>query len=151
MAVNSKRERILTLVKEQIDTLASIKFVQRKRPTLEDLRNVASTQLPFVAITASLPKPDPHLSKQVAGDRRDKFVSELEVEVICYALDNETPDTTISTLADDLWVIAHANQLWNGLAIGTEVKPDAVAGVFHPYLAFKMKLNITYIHGLGGI
>lgn len=151
MAAGSRREQILARIASTLEAMDSIAFVQRKRPSLEDLKNIASTQFPFVAITAGLPKPDPHTSPRYKGAKNDKFISGLEVEVICYALDNTSPDTTVSSLADDLWATVYSNQLWNGLAIGTEVMPDTVSGVFHPYIAFKMKVLVHYIHGLGGI
>jgi hypothetical protein len=65
--------------------------------------------------------------------------------------DDDLYDAKISSTADDLWVTLNSDQSWGGLAAGTEVAPDADVAVYDPYLAFRMKLTITYIHGIGGI
>lgn len=153
MAANSKRERLLLAVVAALETVAGIKSVVRRRPTLEQLEGIAQTELPKIAVTAGLPVPNPHLSELQKTRLRDKFLSDLSVDVVLYDLlyDDAQYDTKVSFLVDDLWVALNADQGWNKLAVSTVVAPDMDVAIWSPYLAFKMKLTIQYIHGIGGI
>jgi hypothetical protein len=153
VAANSQREQIILAVVAALGTLEDVKSVVRRRPTLEQLQSIAQTELPKVAVTAGLPVPDPHLNERQRTRLRDKFLSNLEVEVVLYDFlyDDDAYDSRVSSLADDLWVLLNANQGWNGLARSTVVQPEADVVVWDPYLAFKVTLTIQYIHGIGGI
>lgn len=153
MANNSKRERLLLAVVAALEGMANIKSVVRRRPTLEQLEGTAQTELPKIAVTAGLPVPNPHWNERQKTRLRDQFLSDLVVEVVLYDLlyDDDQYDTRISSLADDLWSTLNSDQGWGKLAVSTAVAPDADVGVWDPYLAFKMKLTIQYIHGIGGI
>ena len=153
MALNSKREQIMLAVVAKLNTLTGILKVSRRRPTLEQLTSIANTELPQIAVTAGLPVPNPHFDEQGRLKRRDLFISELGVEVVFYDMlyDDDSYDATISSFADDLWVALNSDQTWGGLAVETEIEPDSDITVYDPYLAFRMKLTIKYIHGIGGI
>lgn len=153
MAANSKRERLILAVVAALEGMAGIKGVVRRRPTLEQLAGIAQTELPKIAVTAGLPVPNPHWNERQRTRMRDQFLSDLNVEVVLYDLlyDDDQYDARVSSLVDDLWVILNADQGWNKLAVSTVVAPDMDVAVWDPYLAFKMKLTIQYIHGIGGI
>jgi hypothetical protein len=161
MGTNSKRESIILAVVSAVSSLERIVTVQRRRPTLESLQGVSSTQVPIAAITAGLPVPNRHVSTSggtskpgVRSHRRaDVFISTLSIELVVYDLlyDDDQYDTRLSDLADDLWSILHADQSWGGLAIGTDIEPEANVAIYDPYLAFKMICRITYKHLTGGI
>lgn len=150
MAENSIREQLLEAVKDQLETLTAIKTIKRIQPTFNDLSAMAGPQLPLIAIVGQMPVPVQKISRRVSGGV-DRFRSKLAVDIFCYALDNDTPDTLISDLADDIWAVLYADQTWSGLAIGTEVIPETQIGRWDPYIAFKMLCEIEYIHGIGGI
>lgn len=155
MAANSKREQIISQVVTTLESVESIVTVDRKPlEGISALSQYASTQLPLAVVLGKLPEPE---SKKSGRDRTtDVFTSNLGVDVIVYAMDNVTPDVTISTLADDVWA-----SLWNQVLPGSilgfpwvidfEIKPDAASAVWDPYLAFRMFLNIKYLHNTGGI
>lgn len=153
MADNSKRERIILAVVADLGTLSGVKTVSRRRPTLEQLQGTAQTELPKIAVTAGLPVPDPHMKELQKTRLRDKFVSNIELEIVYYDLlyNDDEYDSRISSIADDLWTLLHANQSWGGLATATDVRPDSDVAIWDPYLAFKITLTIQYIHGIGGI
>lgn len=153
MAANSKRERIVLAVVAALETMAGLTTVVRQRPTLEQLEGTAPTELPKAAVTAGLPVPDPHMSERQNTRLRDKFVSNMEVDVVVYDLlyADTAYDTRVSSLVDDLWAKLQSDQGWGGLAVSTAIKPDANVGIWDPYLAVKMTLTIQYIHGTGGI
>lgn len=161
MGTNSKRESIILAVVSAVDALERIVTVQRRRPTLENLQGVSSTQVPIAAITAGLPVPSRHFNESggtgkpgVKPHRRaDVFISTLSIELVIYDLlyDNDQYDTRLSDLADDLWTALYADQSWGGLAIGTDIEPEANVAIYDPYLAFKMTCRVTYKHSTGGI
>ena len=150
MALNSKREQILEAIKGKLTELSSITTVERVRPSFDDLDSIANTQLPLIAIVGKLPKPVQKLSSRVQG-QPDKFVSALGVEVICYAMDNVTPDSTVSNLADDIGAKLFEDPTYNKLLQKIEVDPEVQIGIWDPYVVFKMVCSATYIHGTGGI
>ena len=151
MAVNSKRERVLNTVKDNLDQLPSISTVQRVRPQFADLEGIAATQLPMIAVVGKLPKPVEKRSARVQGDV-DKFVSELGVELYCYLLANVEPDSAISDIADDIW-----KKLWESPTLGFKwvlelsVTPEVQVGMWDPYAVFKIDCQYKYVHDTGGI
>jgi len=151
VASNSKREQILTTVRTKVLALGSILQVERKPlQGLADLEAYAQTQLPLAIILGGMPVPTEKFSDRTR--KLDKVISELPVTVLVYALDNVTPDSTISTIADDIWVTLY-NDITLGYrwVMGLDIKPDANVAVWDPYVAFRMLVNVTYLHDKGGI
>lgn len=150
MAANSKREQIIEAVKAELETIGSISTVVRKLPTYKDLENFALTQLPVIALVGGLPVPVPHsVGRRVAG--RDVFVSNLSIELFCYFQDNTSPDTTLSSILDDVWAKLYSDPTKGGLAIETTLTPDAYQDFWDPFYAFKLNATIQYSHLKGGI
>jgi hypothetical protein len=151
MAVNSRREQLLVKVVAELNALASIGTVERIQPTgPSELENYAAPQLPLAVVLGALPTPNIKFSQRERNV--DIVVSDLGVDIFAYALDNVTPDTTISTLADDIWAALLAD-ITHGFkwVISTKVLPEPGAGIWHPYCGFNMRAIITYKHGKGGI
>ena len=153
MADTSIREWLILSVVDKLKDVANIKEVSRRRPTLEQLQSMAQTQLPLIAVTAGLPVPNPHWNERNPTRKTDKFKSDLVVDAVLYDMlyEDDQYDSRISELANDLWIALHSDQTWGGYAAQTTVAPDADVAVWDPYLAFRMRLTITYIHGIGGI
>jgi hypothetical protein len=152
MAANSRREQILLKLIDELTALRTIKFVERKDfQGLKDLQGYAETQLPIAVIMGRLPSPEYKISGR-DGHTVDKVHSTLGVDVLVYAHDNVNPDSTISDLADDVWA-AILDDETHGFkwVTGTQIIPEVNIGVWDPYCAFSMLVNITYIHGKGGI
>jgi len=152
MAANSKREQILLKLIDELGALACIKFVDRKQPQgLSDLQQYAETQLPLAVVMGRLPAPEYKISGR-DGHTVDKVVSTLGVDVIVYAHDNVSPDSTISEIADDIWAALLADETHGfSWVTGTVIVPETNVGVWDPYCAFSFLVNLTYIHGKGGI
>lgn len=156
MAKDSGRELILVKVVSLIEELSSIREVQRTRIGFADLGNYSGEQLPLVSVVGKLPKPNPKVSGRSPGIS-DKFISDLGVELTCFAMDNETPDSIVSDLTDDLWAKLYSNPTLitdsypKGLAIKLDVDPEIKVGTWDPYVVFKMNCIYKYIHGTGGI
>ena len=150
MAEGSKREQIILQIITELEEMASIKMVQRVRPSIDDLSIFSSASLPLVAIESGLPLPIQKKSSR-AGGEIDLFVSELEVKLFCYALANVDSDSLISNLADDLWSKLYSDVNHNGLCLGTSIEPQIQTAIWHPYIAFNFKVILTYTHSIGGI
>lgn len=152
MALNSKREQLLTKIVAELDELNSIKTVDRVMPNgLSDLENYAATQLPLAAVVGKLPDPTYKITTRT-GHTVDKVTSVLGIDVFIYAEDNVAPDSTISLLADDVWVKLLADETHGFRWVtGTTIHPDVNAAVWAPYCAFNMLVNVTYLHDKGGI
>lgn len=152
MAANSRREQILLKLIDELSGLRSIKFVERKQPQgLSDLQQYAETQLPMAVVMGRLPLPAYKVSTRT-GHTIDHVTSVLGVDVLVYAHDNVTPDATVSDLADDVWSTVLSDEThgfkW---VLGTQIVPETNVGVWEPYCAFSMLVNITYLHSKGGI
>lgn len=151
MAANSKREQLLVQVVAHMTALSSISTVKRIQPTgPSDLQSYSGPQLPLAVVLGGLPIPNPKLSARTR--ELDVAISDLPVDLFVYALDNVTPDSTISTLADDVWVkmLADITQGFDWV-FGTKVLPEPGIGIWLPYCGFSMRAIITYKHGKGGI
>lgn len=151
MASNSKREQLLLKVKALLEGINAISFVDRKPlQGISDLQAYPQTQLPLAVVLGGMPVPDEKFSDRTR--KLDKVASTLGVNVIVYALDNVTPDTTISTLADDVWATLYQDiTLGFKWVLGLRIVPEADIAVWDPYVAFSMRVNITYLHDKGGI
>lgn len=156
MANNSKREQIIEALKTNVEDIPAITEVTRVRPNFTDLENFAGTQLPLVSLVGKLPKPVPHKAGRRTG-LHDKFISDLDVELYCYALENVNPDSKVSDLADDLWVKIHSDPTLittaypEGLALQVIILPEIQVGIWDPYVVFKMTCTYQYVHDTGGI
>jgi hypothetical protein len=150
MAANSKREQIIVQVETDINAIASINHVTRNAPSKTDLDSYALTQFPVICILAGLPDPVPHeVGRRVAG--KDLFVSNLTLSLYGYFQDNVSPDTTLSSLVDDLWTKLYADPTRGGLALGTRLKPELNVDFWNPFYAFKIDAIVQYSHSTGGI
>jgi hypothetical protein len=151
MTTNSKREQILEAVKDALETVPSLSYVQRRRPSFADLGTIPQTQLPFCAVVGKLPDPVSHNPGRQPGIS-DMFKSRLEIEMYIYAMDNQTPDSTVSNIADDIWAKLWSDPTFGGLVKGGfSVRPEIEVGYFDPYVVFKMICTGVYYHGIGGI
>lgn len=156
MAEGSKRELIILELISNIEDISSINTVERVRPSFADLGSFAETQLPLVAIVGKLPRPVPKRSGRETGIM-DKFISDLEIDLFCYAMDNVNPDSKVSDLADDLWAKIYSDPILitddylKGLALEVIVMPEIQVGIWDPYVVFKMVCTYKYVHGTGGI
>lgn len=152
MALNSKRERILVAVVTELEAIDAISTVNRIQPAgLKSLTGYAETQLPLVAVCGQLPMPTQKRSART-GHTVDQVISVLGVNLFVYALDNVTPDSTISSLADDIWTKLLTDEThgfkW---VLGTGIEPNINTAVWDPYCAVNLKVNIEYLHDKGGI
>jgi len=150
MATGSKRENIILQLKSELETISSIKTVQRVRPSLDELSTFSSAQLPLIAMESGLPLPVQKKSARVPGNV-DIFISKLGIKIVCYALENVNPDSLISNLADDIWKKVYADPTHNSLSLETEILPEIQAAIWPPYIAFYFKINLIYDHTSGGI
>lgn len=151
MAANSKREQITGKVVSLLTGLASISTVKRVQPTgLSALQSYASTQLPLAVVLAGLPVPKEKYSQQARN--LDTVISDLGIDIFVYAMDNVNPDSTISTLVDDIWALLYADitQGFNWVH-STRLMPEPATGIWDPYCGFNIRAIITYQHSKGGI
>jgi len=151
MAAGSKRELILEAVLAKVLALDSILQAERKPLVgMKDLQAYAQTQLPIAIILGGMPVP---VEKKSGRTRKlDKVISVIGVDVLIYAMDNVTPDSTISSLADDVWVTLYDDiTLGYQWVLDMEIVPDAKIAVWDPYVACRMLTNVTYLHDKGGI
>lgn len=147
MAANSKRERILVALEQRILTVPSFKAVKRTRPEFSELKDVPTTQMPFIALVGGLPQPRQKKSGRRAGaTTSDFFYSNLSIDLYCYAIGGKYPDTTISDLADDLWNIVMTSDTLSGLITEITMKPEMASGYFSPYISFKLSSVLGYYH-----
>jgi len=150
MSDNSIREQIILQFKSELEEIESINSVQRIRPSLDGLTNFASSQLPLIAFETGLPVPVQKRSSRIQGNV-DIFVSDLNVNVFCYALENVNPDSKISNLADDLWKKIYSDPRHNNLCLATNIDTHIEAAIWHPYIVFGFKVILQYTHTSGGI
>lgn len=150
MSINSKREQIILQIIRELNVITSISHVKRVRPSLDDLASFPTTMLPLIAVECSLPKPIQKKSSRVPG-KIDLFISELEVSLFCYAIENVNPDVLISNLADDIWHKMYEDPLHNELCLETDMMPTLQTAIWNPYIALTMKTTLIYIHDIGGI
>ena len=141
MADNSKREQIIVAVKAELEAIAAIKTVIRKLPTKEELDQFAGPQLPVIALVAGLPKPISHkVGRLPAG--KDVFISRLKLSLFVYFQDNVTPDVTLSSLLDDIWVALYSDPAKGGLVIVTELDPEISQDFWDRYILMPIFTNI---------
>ena len=152
MAGNSKRERILVKVVSNIEAIAAIEQTTRVQPnTLDDIRRYSSGQMPLVAVIGGVPQPTEHISGRKPGGV-DVVLSKLGIDLYVYFMDNENPDSTLSSLMDDLWATLYADQtLGFKFVTGVIISPKVEIAAWPPYVAFSLVMNVNYHHTTGGI
>lgn len=150
MAENSIREQIIENVILTLDNIPEISHVARIKLGFSDLDSVAQTQMPYASVCAGLPSGTLKTSSMKQGDI-GRIISELNIEIVVYGIDNHNPDKTISSLVDDIWKELYIDPQRGNLAISTEVKTDLETGIFNPYYAFSLNCIVNYIHSIGGI
>lgn len=153
MAANSKREQIILAVVAELETLSSVSSdsIKRRIPTYEELSNFALPQLPVIAVVGGLPKPVHHKVTRVKGITKDVFISELTISLFTYFQDYVDPDSTLSSLLDDIWVKLYADQTKGGLVISTTLTPNVSQDYWDPFYAFKVDVKMQYTHDIGGV
>lgn len=153
MASGSEREKILSKLKSIIENISSIKYVQRKViSSTEELLEIPFTQFPYVCITGGLPvSKDPGSPRLYASAESSKVRSILRIEVRTYGYNRVSPDTEISSIADDIWAGLYADPTIDGLAESALVKPMPTVYFFDVFFRFDMILDVEYIHGTDGI
>lgn len=151
MAANSKREQILAKMKTTLEAVSSLEHVERKPlQDMSELEEYPQTQLPLAIVLGSLPAPAEKVSDR--DIKLDRVRSILTATVFVYAIENDNPDTKISTLADDIWAAIYADMtLGFSWVINLRIVPEIETAFWYPYVAFSMKIEITYLHGKGGI
>jgi hypothetical protein len=150
MAANSKREQILERIRTIAASLDSIATVRRIPYNEDNYLDAATSELPVVVVMGKLPETDPKFSDR--SRRLDVAVSTLAVQLTVFAEDNETPDTTISSLVDDLWRAFYAD-----ITLGFDwvrqlvIEPDLDTLVAAPYIIFRLTIKVIYQHDAKGI
>ena len=127
-------------------------FIKRTRPTLTELKNYPDTLLPMIVCEAGLPSIEEKRAARSSLEK-DTFISNLNIGLFCYFLDNENPDEKISNYMDDLWALILSDQSNSGNCFETTIIPTDEANILHlkPYAAFKININLKYQHTSEGI
>ncbi len=152
MADNSRREQLLLKLVEALEEISAIRQVTRVQPnTLDDIRRYSSQQMPLVAVIGGVPQPREHKTGRGPGGV-DVVISDLMVELFIYFMDNKNPDSTLSSLMDDIWAKLYSNQtLGFKFCQGLRISPKVEIAAWSPYVAFSLSATITYHHTTGGI
>lgn len=150
MAIDSKREKIILRIVEELQTVSWVEQVKRVRPTMVELESYPGTMLPLLTVEAGLPVPIEKKSSRKPGEIQ-AVISNLTVKVFCYILENENPDSIISNYLDDLWSKMYEDVLKGGLCIETIVKPQMDVLIMFPYTAFSINVTLTYLHTTNNI
>lgn len=145
MAENSIREQIIENTITAIEDIPGIAHVARKKLGFDDMASISQAQMPYAAIAAGLPNGTLKRSNMKAGDVQ-KIISELVIEIIIYGVDNINPDSSISSLADDVWAKLYEDPQRGGLCISSEVKAEIETGIFDPYFVFSLNYIAQYVH-----
>lgn len=152
MASNSRREQVLLAVISLLEDISSISSVKRVQPnSVDDIRRYSSSQMPLAVVIGGIPQPKEHRSGRGRG-QVDLFISTMKVEVFVYFMDNTNPDSTISSLLDDLWAALYTDQtLGLQFCNGLVVDPKVTTAAWTPYGAFSVNIMVEYFHTIGGI
>ena len=153
MAEDSRAELLVQNVITTLEGLGSgdlFTTVERKKLGLDDLDNVATTQMPYCAVTSGLPDAEPKRSGRTVAVV-DKFQSTLTITLTVYGLDNVTPDATILSMVDDMWSGLFADPSRGGLALSTTLLPELETDILDPYYVFAVDVEIVYVHTRAGI
>ncbi len=148
MASHSIAEQIIQDIVSVIRGVEGVKHVARKLPTRDEIEDIPNTQLPYVAVTNDLPRPQSWGSDVNRYNRRVQ--SDLPLEVILYVQRTDQALALILSLADDIWKAVLADPERGGLAVATRVEPGEV-GHFAPLIAARIGITVTYFHNGGSI
>lgn len=140
MAANSKRELIINNMITTLEAVETITVVKRTQLYASDMKEIPANQYPCISVVGLMPK---IISMM---ENKKNYKSSLDIHLFCYALDNETPDSTISSLADDIWKAVLADLSRGSIAITTKILPEMISGIFSPYCAFKLIAQVEYFH-----
>lgn len=148
MGSDSKREGVLRHMEHALRGLSWVRTLAREQPGApSDLEKYGQTQFPVVALLGKLPVP----RKERSAGRGKEFVSTLDALLVVYALESQTPDELVSSMADDLWAALFADRSCGGLAMDLTVLPEFEKAAYPPYLAFSLIARVTYAHDHTGI
>jgi len=150
MATNSKREQILVRVQDILLGIISITTVRRVPFNEVSQLDNSDGEMPVAVVMGKLPQPEEKFSARAR--ELDKAISLLPVEVLVYAYDNETPDSTISTLLDDIWAEFYSDiTLGLSWVHGLTIMPELDTMIAAPYVIFKVTIEVKYEHDKKGI
>ena len=150
MATNSKREQIIEWIVGEVESLQLFNKVTRSNPAYNELGNFADTEFPVASIIAGLPQRVKHEQGRAPGGA-DVFISQLDVVIFVWENVNESIDTRISELADELWVKMWEDPTKNNLVIATDNFFGEVPTWLRPYVTFNLTCRTLYKHTRGGI
>ncbi len=149
--VTTTREEVILAILNTLNGLSEFTHVERRLPSYENLQQFANTQFPVVALVAGLPQPTEKFSSRGPGGVIDKVISQLDVELFVYLMDNDNADAAISEMLEALWVALLEDESQGDLVLGTTLVPEREVEFWHPYVAFKVTVSMRYIHTKGGI
>lgn len=150
MAHDSKREQIIQNIIDTIQNIESIKTVKRSHPSSPtQLKSIPAAQIPWVGITAGLPKIGKYFSNM--ENNYSKINSNLQIILACVALHKDDPDKWISFYTDEIWDALYTDQSRGGFAISTRLEPNIADGMDTPYIGFYVVITINYNHDTKGI
>jgi len=152
VAANSRREQLLLALVAALGTITAIKQVTRVQPTtLDDIRRYSSGQMPLIAVIGGVPQPREHMSGRGPGGV-DVILSEMRADLFIYFMDNKTPDSTLSSIMDDIWAKIYEDQTLSlNFCTGITIDPKVEIAAWPPYVAFSLSTVINYHHTTGGI
>lgn len=143
---DNRREIITLGIIAALENVSSITTVTRKKVLLEEFEDIPATQLPYASVMSGLPDPqDTRFSTRLQGKIKD-IRSELLTTVTVFGLDNEDPDSTISSLLQDIWAAIFVDYRRGNHALQTTIRPEVRTGIFDPYYAFEIVVATEYLH-----
>ena len=145
------REKIVEYILDTLGSLQNITHVERRLPSYERLQEFAETQFPVVAVVAGLPVPVEKISPRGGKGVIDLVISQMDVELFVYLMDNENADASISDLLSSIWAALLTDESQGDLVLGTKLLPERASEYFQPYVAFKVTVSMKYVHNKGGI
>lgn len=143
MASDSIAEQIVTTILDALEGVSSISTVERNFPTLEEIERAAVTQLPKVCVVPDLPQTVNWGSS--VNHYNDRVQSEIPISLFLYFQARVEPSETAFSLVDDLWAALLSDATWGGLAMQTEIYPEAL-GYFGAIVACRLDLRVRYLH-----
>jgi hypothetical protein len=144
--IDNTREHILLKLIGQIESISTVKRVQRRRPTSEEFKQMSDHQLPFVAIEAMGPQP-----VKLVQEARKGFGKTLvhhfsmTVDFYVYARWVVDQDSEFGALYDDIYRALYAESLLKGLADKILTEPVPVPSIImEPYHLFRVRSKVVY-------
>jgi len=152
MATNSKREQILQAVIAAMEDISWCNGVRRRMMGYAEFDKLARTQVPCIAVTAGMPQPQERRRTGRTGNKQE-FRSLLPVFIECYGYATSNHDQVISEYADDVFSAMLDDRTLSGLVVdiqpATASEPSTL--VEEHKIAFRMRINVTYLHDNTGI